>query len=66
MEGYKTSFFSSKFPCACQGISSKFTESSVTRPQNFSPALIQAVQIPGLSILGYPIKSTTFETLSLL
>ena len=52
MKGYKTSFFSSKFQCACQMISSKFADSLGTLLQNFSPALIQAVQISGLSSLG--------------
>ena len=46
MEGPKTVFCSSKFPCAHETISSKFIHNLDSRPQKGSPALSQSISSP--------------------
>ena len=43
MEGSKTSFHSSKFPRAREGISSKFIDNLAIYPQEGSPALLYSI-----------------------
>jgi len=53
MEGSKTIFCSSKFPWACERISSKFIDNLRTRPQKRPPAL------------AYSVTTMTFHTFML-